>query len=459
MSDKLNSSGGAPPAEGSQSGGPARTSAANHAGTSAGAKTPENPAKVAFASFVGTAIEWYDYFLFGTAAVLVLNDQFFPSLSPVASQLSALATFAVAFIARPVGGLVFGHFGDRIGRKQMLVLSLLMMGGATVAIGLLPGYTTIGVAAPILLVVLRLIQGFGVGGEWGGAVLMAVEHAPRHKRAFYGSWPQAGVPAGSLLSSGAFFLVQMMPEEQFLTWGWRIPFLVSALLVLVGFVIRLKLEDSPDMQKMHEDESHAVVPALEMFRDHKHSLLVGIFTLVGSNTLFYLVTVYLLALAPAETDMSRGTVLLAIAFGSLLDIIAIPLVAIFADQHGKKKMLIIGSIVTAAVSVPIFALMMSGQTWAAYVAMVLAFPIGHSFVYATSSGFIAELFEPRVRYTGASISYQLCGLISSAPAPLISTTLFAATGSWVPVALYMAATQLIAAVFVATAKPKDEVKA
>src|SRR5699024_2548128 len=210
----------------------------------------QSPAKVAFASFVGTAVEWYDYFLFGTAAVLIFNHQFFPDLDPLAATLASLSTFAVAFVARPLGGIVFGHFGDRASRKTMLVWSLLGMGTATFAIGLLPNYATIGVWAPILLVLLRVVQGIAVGGEWGGAVLMALEHAPQHKKSFYASWPQAGVPAGVVLSSLAFYLVQLLPEDQLHAWGWRLPFLFSAVLIIVGMIIRLKITESPEFENM-----------------------------------------------------------------------------------------------------------------------------------------------------------------------------------------------------------------
>lgn len=412
------------------------------------AASTDNPAKVAFASFLGTTVEWYDYFLFGTAAVLILNSQFFPDLDPLAGQLAALATFAVAFVARPLGGLVFGHFGDRVSRKTMLVVSLLMMGISTFAIGLLPNYSQIGVAAPILLVLLRVLQGFAVGGEWGGAVLMAVEHAPPARRAFYGSWPQAGVPAGSVLSSLVFFLVQLMPDDDFLAWGWRIPFLLSAVLVLIGLVIRARLAESPEFEMVKEQKTEAKVPLVEMLRDQKKPLLIGIFCLIGSNTLFYIATVYLLSYGTANTALDRGTILLAIAFGSALDVIAIPLVAVLADRYGRKRMMIIGSFVTAAAAFPIFMLINTGTAIGAVLAMVVAFPIAHSFVYATGSGFIAHLFTPEVRYTGSSMSYQIGGLIASAPAPMISTLLFAEFGTWAAVAAYLAVTNVIAALFV-----------
>lgn len=414
-------------------------------------KTGDNPAKVAFASFIGTTVEWYDYFLFGTAAVLVLNTQFFPSLNPLAGQLASLATFGVAFVARPLGGLIFGHFGDRLSRKSMLVLSLLMMGSSTFLIGALPSYETIGIAAPILLVVLRIIQGFAVGGEWGGAILMAVEHAPKHKRAFYGSWPQAGVPAGSVLSSLVFFIVQLMPDEQFFAWGWRIPFLLSAVLVGIGLFIRMKLEESPEFAEVKDTGSEAEVPVFEVVRTSKKSLLIGIFCLVGSNTLFYLATVYLLSWAPANTNLSRGDVLLAIAVGAAADVIAIPAVATFADRHGRRTMMVVGNIVTALAAYPIFLAMSTGTVWGAMLAMMLAFPIAHSIVYATSSGFVAHLFPPKVRYTGSSVAYQVGGLISSAPAPVISTLLYAQFGTWAAVAGYLVVANLIAAAFCALA--------
>lgn len=418
-------------------------------------KTGDNPAKVAFASFIGTTVEWYDYFLFGTAAVLVLNTQFFPSLNPLAGQLASLATFGVAFVARPLGGLIFGHFGDRLSRKSMLVLSLLMMGSSTFLIGALPSYETIGIAAPILLVVLRIIQGFAVGGEWGGAILMAVEHAPKHKRAFYGSWPQAGVPAGSVLSSLVFFIVQLMPDEQFFAWGWRIPFLLSAVLVGIGLFIRMKLEESPEFAEVKDTGSEAEVPVFEVVRTSKKSLLIGIFCLVGSNTLFYLATVYLLSWAPANTNLSRGDVLLAIAVGAAADVIAIPAVATFADRHGRRTMMVVGNIVTALAAYPIFLAMSTGTVWGAMLAMMLAFPIAHSIVYTTSSGFVAHLFPPKVRYTGSSVAYQVGGLISSAPAPVISTLLYAQFGTWAAVAGYLVVANLIAAAFCALAD-KDE---
>ena len=420
-------------------------------------KPVQSPAKVAFASFVGTAVEWYDYFLFGTAAVLIFNHQFFPDLDPLAATLASLSTFAVAFIARPLGGVIFGHFGDKASRKTMLVWSLLGMGIATFAIGLLPNYATIGVWAPILLVLLRVFQGIAVGGEWGGAVLMALEHAPEHKKSFYASWPQAGVPAGVVLSSLAFYLVQLLPEEQLQAWGWRLPFLFSAVLILVGMVIRLKITESPEFEKMKSERKETKIPFVEMLRTAKRPLIVGTFALAGSNTLFYVATVYLLSYGTDAIELDRGTVLLAISVGAVIDIIAIPAVAVLADMYGRKTMMIIGSVVTIIAAFPIFWLFNLGTTWGLYLALIIALPVAHSFVYATVSGFIATLYGPEVRFTGTSMSYQLGGIVASAPAPILSTMLYAEFGTYAAVAWYLIFTNVIALVAVLFA-PTDRVK-
>lgn len=414
----------------------------------------QSPAKVAFASFVGTAVEWYDYFLFGTAAVLIFNHQFFPDLDPLAATLASLSTFAVAFVARPLGGIVFGHFGDRASRKTMLVWSLLGMGTATFAIGLLPNYATIGVWAPILLVLLRVVQGIAVGGEWGGAVLMALEHAPQHKKSFYASWPQAGVPAGVVLSSLAFYLVQLLPEDQLHAWGWRLPFLFSAVLIIVGMIIRLKITESPEFENMKAQRKESKIPLVEMLRTAKRPLLIGTFALAGSNTLFYVATVYLLSYGTDAIELDRGTILLAISVGATVDIFAIPTVAILADMYGRRTMMIIGSIVTIVAAFPIFWLFNLGTTWGLYAALILALPIAHSFVYATVSGFIATLYNPEVRFTGSSMSYQLGGIVASAPAPILSTMLFAEFGTFAAVAWYLIIANIIALVAVLFA-PRD----
>ncbi|MGP4085542.1 MFS transporter [Streptomyces sp. KR55] len=390
-----------------------------------------SPAKIAFASFIGTAIEWYDFFLFGTAATLVFSDQFFPSLSPAAGVLASFATFGVAFVARPLGGIVFGHFGDRVGRKKMLVISLVMMGLATMAIGLLPTYDQIGVGAPTLLVAARFVQGLAVGGQWGGAVLMAVEHAPPGRRAFYGSWPQAGVPAGLVLSAGAFFAVKQLPEEALTTWGWRLPFLASIVLVVVGLYIRLQIVESPDFQEVRASRATSSFPIVEALRHAKKPLVIGIFTQAAANIPFYVVSVFVLSYGPKEIGVSAETLLLCLITACVVDIFTVPAVAILSDRLGKRNTLLVGSVYMAAMAFPFFWLINTASPWLVLVAMILMMPIGHALTYSAVSSFLAELFEARFRYTGASVAYQVGGMITSGPAPFVAAALFASTGgSW-----------------------------
>jgi metabolite-proton symporter len=406
-------------------------------GLQQGTRVEVKPARVAFASFIGTAIEWYDFFLFGAAATLVFNSQFFPTLDPATGTLAAFATFGVAFVARPLGGIVFGHFGDRLGRKQMLILSLLMMGGGTVAIGLLPTYTQIGLAAPILLALIRLIQGFAVGGEWGGAVLMAVEHAPSRRRAFYGSWPQAGVPAGLVLSASAFLAVQQLPTEQALSWGWRVPFLASAVLILVGLYVRSRLEESPDFQKVSTAHELARFPLRDTLRGSLRAVLVGLFAQAGTNIPFYIVSVFVLSYGPDAAGVSRSTILTCLIVASVVDIAAIPLVAVLADRIGARNVLLVGAVYSAAVAFPFFWLLDSGASGAVLIAMFLFATVGHAMTYSAMAGFLAGLFDAEHRYTGVSVAYQMGGLITSGPAPFVAAALFAGFGgSWV-IALYI----------------------
>jgi len=403
------------------------------------AARPVRPVKVAMASFIGTAIEWYDFFIFGTAAALVFNTQFFPALSPTAATLAAFATFGVAFAARPLGGVVFGHFGDRIGRKKMLVVSLLVMGSATVAIGLLPTFEQVGIAAPILLVLARLVQGFAVGGEWGGAVLMAVEHAPPGRRAFYGSWPQAGVPAGMVLATAAFLLVGQLPEEQFQAWGWRVPFLASVVLLVVGLYIRVQIAESPEFRRAREAQSLSAFPLADVLREAKRPLMIGICTQAAAFVPFYLVAVFVLSYGPQQLGISRNVILLTIIAAFVLDLFTIPAAAVLADRYGRRRMLLAGSVYMAAVAFPFFWLFDTGSPWLILTAMILTIPIGHAVTYSAVAGYLAGLFPARLRYTGASVAYQLGGALAGGTAPFLAAMLFAAVGgSWV-LALYIIA--------------------
>ncbi|MQA09716.1 MAG: MFS transporter [Pseudonocardiaceae bacterium] len=415
------------------------------------ALTGKQTVRVALASFIGTTIEWYDFMLFGMAASLVFNTLFFPSLSPVAGTLAAFATFGVAFLARPLGGIVFGHFGDRIGRKAMLVLTLLLMGFGTAAIGMLPTFESVGIWAPIMLTALRFVQGIAVGGEWGGAALMAVEHASPGRRAFYGSWPQAGVPAGLLLSSLAFWLVESMPEESLMAWGWRIPFLASLVLVVVGLYIRLSVSESPDFAKVKESGASVRIPLMTLMRTRKKNMLIGIGAQAGTNIPFYLASVFVLSYGP-DIGLSQGSILLAMIIATFVDIPLVPWVASFADRYGRRRILGIGAIYMAAVSFPFFWLIESGSQLGVIIAMILILTFGHALTYASISAFLAELFEPQIRYSGASISYQVGGMVTSGPAPLIAASLLAATGGTWSIALYIILSCVVTFVAIAAAR-------
>ena len=292
--------------------------------------------QVAIASLVGTALEWYDYFLYGTAAALIFNQLFFPEADPLVGTLLAFATFGVGFGTRPIGGLVFGHFGDKMGRKGMLVITLMIMGLATCAIGLMPTYETIGIWAPIMLVVLRLVQGFGVGGEWGGAVLMAVEHAPTGRRGYYGSWPQMGVPAGLVLSTLVFAAFEQLPEEQFLAWGWRIPFLLSIILVTVGLYVRLRLMESPAFREVEETHTEASMPILDVLRTYPKNVLLAMGARVGDNMLFYIFTVFVLTYVTEELGLPESLALIGVSIGAGLEFFAIPFFGALSDRIGRR---------------------------------------------------------------------------------------------------------------------------
>ncbi|MEN0136542.1 MAG: MFS transporter [Rhodococcus sp. (in: high G+C Gram-positive bacteria)] len=387
---------------------------------------------------VGTMVEWYDYFVYGTASALVFNKVFFSNLSPVAGVLASFATFGVAFVARPIGAVVFGHFGDRIGRKRMLVTSLMIMGVGTIAVGLLPTYEQVGLLAPALLVVCRLMQGFAVGGEWGGAVLMAVEHAPEGKRAFYGSWPQIGNPVAMVLATLTFIAVDAsLTDEQFLSWGWRLPFIASTVLIGVGMYVRLRVMESPAFAAMQKSGNHARVPIGEVFRDHWRSVIVGIAVTAAPNIPYYIGTVFIINYAKELTELSGTTILLAICIASVGSAICIPLAATLADKYGRVRLLIIGASFIAVFAFPFFWLVNTGNLALIVFALLVLVGVGWGFTYSIQAGFFSELFPTHVRYTGTSVAYHLGGLITSGPVPLVATALVAWAGSSVPLSLYM----------------------
>ncbi|MGH9752756.1 MAG: MFS transporter [Blastocatellia bacterium] len=405
--------------------------------------------KVAIASFIGTAIEWYDFFLYGTASALIFPGLFFPKYDPLTGALASYGTFAVGFIARPIGGIVCGHFGDRIGRKSMLIFTLLLMGVATALIGLLPTYDQIGVWAPALLIVLRLAQGFAVGGEWGGAVLMAVEHSPKGRRGFYGSWPQVGVPVGLLLSTGAFALISTLPDDILFSWGWRVAFLLSNLLVGVGLYVRLAMTEPPEFAEIKRTQSESKAPVLDAVRQHPGNVVLAMGARIAENGAFYLYTVFILTYATQpQIGFSRSSILNAIALAAVVEIVAIPTYGWLSDKLGRRPVYLFGAIFTGLFAFPFFWLVETSQTVLMTLAVVLALVGGHSAMYGPQASFFSELFGTRVRYSGASLGYQLASVIAGGLSPIIATRLFQRTGvSW-PIALFVVGMAVVTTVSV-----------
>ena len=394
--------------------------------------------RVVLASFIGTTIEWYDFFLYGTAAALVFNRLFFPTLDPLAGTLSAYATYAVGFVARPLGGAIFGHFGDRIGRKKMLVWSLSLMGLASTLIGLTPTYSQIGIWAPILLTVLRFCQGIAAGGEWGGAVLLAVEHSAGERRGFHGAWPQMGTPAGLLLSTGAFAVTSsLLPEPAFLAWGWRIPFLLSIVLVAIGLFIRLRVMESPAFERLRDARRESRAPLLDVFREHPREVLVGMGIRFAQNLVFYIYTVFVLSYGEKTLGYPRSVMLRGVMIASFLGLFATPFWSYLSDRVGRRPILLAGGIFLLAFSFPFFWLFERGPAFVP-IAMILAMNIGHDMMYGPMAATLSELFGTHVRYSGASLVYQLTSVASGGIAPFIATLLLAKYGIGA-VAAYVAA--------------------
>jgi metabolite-proton symporter len=393
--------------------------------------------KIAAASVIGTTVEWYDLFVFATASALVFNKVFFPGFVPLIGTLLAFGTFASAYLARIVGAALFGHFGDRLGRKSMLLVSLVTMGIATFAIGLLPNYSSIGIWAPILLLSLRIVQGLALGSEWGGAVLMAVEHAPENKRGLYGSWVQIGVPAGTLIANLAFLTCNaVMSNEALLSWGWRIPFLASALLVALGLYIRMNTSETPSFSKVKEAAAQVKLPLAEVLtRNWKQVLLGGVATM-STGTSFNLIVAFGLTYGTQTLGFTRNAMLAIALISCAVCIVLLPLFGRLSDVVGRKPVIIGGIIAEALFAFPLFWLLdMRTFPFAllGYLLMMSAFAAN----YGPIATFLAELFGTKVRYSGLSISYMLSGLLGSAATPIITTALLSATGKGSSVAWYM----------------------
>lgn len=399
--------------------------------------------RVALGSFIGSTIEWYDFFLYGTASALLFGRLFFPSSDPLAGTLLSLATFGVAFLARPLGGIVFGHFGDRLGRKPTLVVTLLVMGVSTGAIGLLPTYDTLGVAAPIILVLLRVVQGLSVGGEYGGAVLMTVEHAQPRKRGWYGSWVQAGSPAGLALSNAVFLLITSeVSQDQLFAWAWRVPFLVSFLLVVIGLIIRVTLDETPAFNQVATKQHVETAPLLSVLRHHKKAVLLTAGAYVSVGATIYTASVFSLSYGTDTLGYSYSAMLLMVLLGQIVAFFGMLLFGRISDRFGHKRTFMYGIVGMTFLAFPWLMLFGTEQFIPALVGFVLLF-VPYSANYGSMAAFFASAYETRVGYSGLSLGYQLGTVASSAVAPLIATALLAATGTIASVGVYLVLTGIM----------------
>ncbi|MEU8395616.1 MFS transporter [Nonomuraea sp. NPDC048892] len=377
--------------------------------------------RIATASLIGTAIEFYDFYIYGTAAALVLNTAFFPEMDQVAGNLAAFSTFAVAFISRPLGSAVFGHWGDRIGRKSMLVVSLLVMGFSTVVIGLLPGYASIGVLAPVLLVLLRFTQGIGLGGEWGGAALLATEHAPPGKRGLYAMFPQLGPSAGFIVANGLFLILgETLSEGQFDSWGWRLPFVASLLLVIVGLYVRLKISETPVFQQAMDERRIAKVPFAGLMRHQWRRVLLGAGAMTIAYTLFYTATTYCLAYGTGTLQIPRTTMLALTMIGVVFMAAGTVVSAVVSDRVGRRRTLITGTVAAVVWGLVMFPLMETRSVFLVGLALAGALAI-MGLVFGPMGAYLPELFRTEYRYSGASTAYSLGGVLGGAVPPLVAT--------------------------------------
>lgn len=389
--------------------------------------TPHKPHVVAgWASMVGATVEWYDFFLYGTAAALIFNQVFFPKLDPVTGTLAAFSTYAVGFLARPLGGVVFGHFGDRIGRKSTLLITLLLMGVPTMIIGVVPGYADIGYWGAAILVAMRFLQGMAVGGEWGGAALMAVEHAPEGRKGFFGSLPQTGVGLGLIISSLAMAAVSRLPSADMLAWGWRIPFLASIVLLVVGAFIRLKVPESPAFEAMKREGRAAKLPVIQVLRRQPLELLTIIGARTAENTWFYLCVTFALSYATGSLGLGKPMVLNAITAGAALSLITMPLCGYLSDRVGHRRLFFVGLLLMCVFAAPFFLLLQAREPATVLLAMMIGVGVVFPAMYAPESVLFSSQFPAEIRYSGISLSVQLAGAIGGGLAPLIATTLLAA---------------------------------
>jgi metabolite-proton symporter len=400
--------------------------------------------RVLLASLIGSSIEWFDYFLYGTVAALVFNQVFFVTEDPSVGLILAYASFALAFFIRPFGGIIFSHIGDRIGRKKTLVLTLTLMGVATFGMGLLPTYQAIGIWAPILLITLRLIQGLGIGGEWGGALLLAVEYAPKEKRGLYGSVPQMGITIGMLLGTVALSIMTLLPEDSFMTWGWRVPFILSALLVVFGLWIRKGIDETPSFKEVQAKGEIPKVPLFHTLKYHWREVLIAIGAKVVETAPFYIFSTFVVSYATTNLGFTRTATLGAVMVGTIVTTILIPIMGALSDRIGRKPLYVFGTIAMALYAFPYFWLVKQGSVTLLVIATVIGLGVIWAPITAVLGTMLSEIFSAEVRYTGISLGYQIGAALAGGTAPLVATALLLKfNNSYVPVALYIVFTAVV----------------
>jgi MHS family shikimate/dehydroshikimate transporter-like MFS transporter len=394
---------------------------------------------IVFASVLGTTVEWYDFLVYGTAAALVFNKLFFPNFDPLVGTLAAFGSYAVGFVARPLGGAVFGHYGDKLGRKAMLTLTMIIMGAGTFLIGCLPTYEQIGILAPILLLILRMAQGIGIGGEWGGATLMVIESGDKNRRGFLGSLVQVGFPLGMVCATLVFLLVSKLPDDQFMSWGWRIPFWLSAILVVVGLFVRMKLVETPKFAAVQEQGEVAKAPILDVLTKDFKNFIVAVGLKVSEVAWVYVLIGFLVYYATSHLHLSKTVILDAVLYAAILELVTLPLFGLLSDYVGRKPLYIAGTLLSMAAAFPLFTFVETKDPTTIAIAIAIIMSITHGLMFSPQASFVPELFGTKVRYSGASLGVQVSAAISGGFAPMIATGLLAYYGTTHAISWYLIA--------------------